>query len=133
MIRSSKKTQKRNRMIKALDAACRLRVVIERDENICQRCGKENGSSHEDGYPVIIQWCHVHTREYHITRWEDDNSFAGCSKCHVWFDNHKVMSFDWFRKNWPERWERLQTLLQSNCKTGTTFVRDLHQELRSEK
>ena len=127
MIRRSKKARKRARMVKELDAAARQEIVIERDQDTCQRCGRQNGEWHPElQRPVRIQWAHVHTREYYVTRWEPDNSLALCDQDHVWFDNHKVISYEWFRKTWPERWERIQNVLQSGAKFN---VSQLYAEL----
>jgi len=133
MIPSSKKTIKKRRMILALDKACRQEVVIDRDRNTCQRCGKVDGDwDAEIGRPVRIQWAHIHTREYHVTRWEPDNSLALDDRCHVWFDNHKVLSYEWFRKMWPERWQSIQNILQSRTKAGDLFIRTRYEELKSD-
>jgi len=131
MIRSSKKTLKKRRMIKALDDACRQEVVTERDNDTCQRCGMMTGQRQRDQM-TVIQWAHVHTREYYVTRWEPDNSLALCSLCHMWFDNHKVLSFEWFRKKWPERWQNIQNILQSRTKAGDLFIRTRYEELKSD-
>lgn len=130
MIKLSKKARAQRRMVRELDAAARQEVVIDRDQDVCQRCGKVNGQwDSEAQMYVVIQWAHVHTREYHVTRWEPDNSLALCSRCHVWFDNHKVLSYEWFRKKWAERWERIQAVLNSGAKVN---VKELHSELRAE-
>lgn len=129
-IKLSKKAASNRRMVKVLDAACRVEVVEERDHNVCQRCSKVQGEwDAEIERSVCIQWAHVHTREYYVTRWEPDNSLALCARCHVWFDNHKVISYEWFRKRWSERWERIQNVLQSGAKVR---VRDLYLELKGE-
>jgi len=121
------KTRTKRGMVLDLDKVARREIVEERDDNNCQYCGKKLGES--DGYrPVSIQWAHVHTREYYITRWEPDNSLALCDRHHVWFDNHKVLSLDWFAKKYPERWERLKRILQGNCKTTDANIRALWQE-----
>lgn len=131
LIKRSKRTRAKNRMIAALDADARRRVVEERDQNLCQRCGRRDGEwDTELGRPVRIQWAHVHTREYHVTRWEEENSLALDDRCHVWFDNHKVLSYEWFRKNWPERWERIHKILQSRTKAGDLFIKERHAELK---
>lgn len=128
-IKLSKRARSNRRMVKELDAACRQEVVIERDQDTCQRCGAKNGEwDLALNRPVVIQWAHVHTREYYVTRWEPDNSLALCDCCHVWFDNHKVLSYEWFRKTWPERWENIQNVLQSGAKVR---VKDLYEELRN--
>lgn len=118
-------------MVAELDKACRVEVVEMRDQNICQRCGKADGEWDEarERY-VVIQWAHVHTREYYITRWEPDNSLALCDADHVWFDNHKVLSYEWFRKKWPERWQNIQNVLQCGTKTGEVWLKEKLAEVR---
>jgi hypothetical protein len=130
MIRSSKKKLSQRRMVIALDKDCRLNVVVIRDENTCQRCRKKQGEwDAEISMYVRIQWAHIHTREYYVTRWEADNSLALCSRCHVWFDYHKVLSYEWFRKNWPERWERIKNVLNSGAKVK---VKGLYEEMKAD-
>lgn len=129
-IKRSKKAASRHRMIKALDAAARHEIVEERDHDICQRCSRVQGAwDAEIEMYVRIQWAHIHTREYYVTRWEPDNSMALCSRCHVWFDNHKFLSYEWFRKNWNERWDNIQNILQSGAKVN---VKVLYEELKSQ-
>jgi hypothetical protein len=114
-------------MVRELDAAARQEIVIYRDHNQCQRCSLYEGDwIAELERRVTIQWAHVHTREYYVTRWEPDNSLALCDRCHMWFDNHKVISYEWFRKLWPVRWERIQNVLQSGAKAD---IKQLHAEL----
>jgi len=129
------RTRTKRGMVIDLDKVARREVVEERDREQCQRCSVYSGQTvcWAPGR-AVIQWAHVHTREYLLTRWEPDNSLALCSRCHVWFDNHKVLSFDWFAKRYPERWERVNRILQAklltdgNCKTSDAWVRALWQE-----
>lgn len=129
-IRNKRRTKRG--MVIDLDKSARHEVVVERDQDTCQRCGIHNG----DWIPellryAVIQWCHVHTREYYCLRWEPDNSYAGCDRCHVWFDQHKVLGFDWFSKKWPERWKRILRVLQSgNNKTTDADIRALWEARR---
>lgn len=133
MIKSNKKTRARKRMIKALDEACRWDVVMNRDGDTCQRCGMRTGDYDKSrNMRVLIQWAHVHTREYYVTRWEPDNSLALCSADHVWFDNHKVISYEWFRKHWPDRWQNIQNVLQSQTKTSDAWIRARYEELKAD-
>lgn len=129
-IKRSAKTKRKKRMISALDKAARFEVVECRDDNTCQRCGLVQGAwdSIRKMY-VVIQWAHIHTREYYVTRWEPDNSLALCSADHVWFDNHKVLSYEWFRKTWPERWEHIQNVLRISTKTSESWIREKYEEL----
>jgi len=123
-IRNKRRTKRG--MVLDLDKVARREIVELRDANVCQRCMCGWGMRVINGNgPCVLQWAHVHTREYYITRWEPDNSLALCSACHVWFDNHKVLSLDWFAKKFPERWERLKRILQGNCKTTDADVRAL--------
>ena len=128
--RRNKRRTKRG-MVIDLDRVWRHEIVMLRDLNTCQRCGIMQGESRHlgiDFYVGIIQWAHIHTREYYITRWEPDNSLALCSRCHVWFDNHKVLGFDWFAKKFPERWERITRMLQGKAATNDAWVRSLWEE-----
>jgi len=128
-IKSSKRALSQRRMVIALDKACRMEVVEGRDRNTCQRCGKHQGDwDAEIQAPVRIQWAHVHTREYYVTRWEPDNSLALCSRDHVWFDNHKVLSYEWFSKLWGDRWQNIQNVLNSGARVR---VKDLYEELKA--
>lgn len=123
-----KKTKKQQ--VKALDAHWRREIVEARDWNTCQKCGRiQDGWDSKHERKTRIQWAHVHTREYYITRWEPDNALALCADCHMWFDNHKVLSFEWFRNQWPERWDRIQKILQSGTKTGDLWVREKFEEI----
>lgn len=126
MIKRSKKTASKNRMILALDKHCRA-IVFERDQNICQRCGRTEGEFHLDGFPVILQWSHVKGRRFHGLRWEPDNSKILCSKCHAWWGNNPVLAMDWFIKKFPERWENIIRVLQLNPKTN---VREVYEALK---
>jgi 5-methylcytosine-specific restriction endonuclease McrA len=106
-------------MVKALDDAARERVR-ERDAWTCQRCGSRD-------YP---QWSHIVTREYYCTRWEDDNAVIHCRDCHCWFTNHHTVGIYWFSKKWPERWERINGIVQSGAKAN---VKQLYEQLTKEK
>ena len=130
MIKPSKKAVSRNRMLKALDKQSKQEVCGDRDQWTCQRCGRQHGDwdIQKQAY-VIVQWCHVQTREYHILRWEPDNTLVLCKEDHVWFDNHKVQSYEWFSKKWPERWANIQRVLQMPCKTSMAWLRERYNEL----
>ena len=118
-------------MVLALDKAARRQVVEARDWNTCQRCGRINEQFDvlHQRY-VVIQWAHVHTREYYVTRWEPENSLALCDSCHVFFDNHKVLSYEWFRKKFPERWEHIQNVLRVSTKTSDSWIKAKYGEIK---
>lgn len=83
------------------DAACRL-TVFQRDGFACIRCGSP-----------FVEWAHVHSRAVTRLRWEPDNSFTACRRCHEWFDAHRKYGREVW---WPSiigeaRAERLRRLI----------------------
>jgi 5-methylcytosine-specific restriction endonuclease McrA len=129
-IRNKRRTKRG--MVIDLDKSARHEILIDRDRYTCQRCGIVQGEwVTELERHAVIQWAHVHTREYYITRWEPDNSLTLCDRCHVWFDNHKVLSYEWFSKTWPERWAAINRVLQNrlltdgNCQMKDADIRAL--------
>ena len=130
-IKKSKATLKRNRIIAELDAACRKRVVEDRDNNTCQKCGAFAGQwDSERGRFVKIQWSHIYTREYHCVRWDDDNSMAKCDRCHLWFTHHHTQGVRWFSEKFPCRWDKISHIVNSGVKVRPA---DLLAELRDEE
>jgi 5-methylcytosine-specific restriction endonuclease McrA len=117
VIKPSKKKLSRSRMIGTLDAAARQQV-FRRDGNICVRCrNRSNGK----------QWAHIISRRHLLTRWELDNALTLCGGCHFWFHSQPFLAQEWFRKNWPERYQHILTLFNSGEKTGDSFVRQQYE------
>ena len=101
--RLKKKSRKASSYYRELDALARQRVVVERDNNTCVRCGKSAPQ-------YKIDWSHVYSRENRAIRWHPDNSKALCFKCHEWWAANPVDSGEWFQRTFPDRYLRLQTL-----------------------
>lgn len=86
-----------------LDDLCRKLVVLRRDQNTCQRCGKRG----EDGHR--IEWCHVRKRNAKSIQWTPWNTLGLCgprlnsTSCHHWFDTHPTEAVAWWAEKWPER------------------------------
>lgn len=120
MIKRSKKARSRGKLVKQLDDACRQRIW-DRDR-VCQRCG---ATVSVDGTP--LQWSHVHSRRHLCLRWDDDNSKLLCKGCHCWWTNNPGLAYDFFMKKFPERWDRITRVLQSNPKIR---VQDKYTELK---
>jgi len=99
MIKSSKKTRQRRRMMVALDADARRRV-FERDKFSCMRCGKS----------ANLQWCHVLSRRNVSLRWELDNAMTLDAGCHMFWHHEPALAVDWFKRNFSEQWDRLMAL-----------------------
>lgn len=101
-LRASKKTRQRRRLMKELDAEAREKV-FERDGFKCVRCGKPN-----------VQWAHIFSRRHKALRWDADNALSLCNGCHLFFfHGEPALAMDWFRKTWPERWERILGIFNS--------------------
>lgn len=110
MIRTSKKTQKRNRAKTELDKAAR-EEVFERDGYKCVRCGKGQGLAR-------LQPSHVIGRRHLCTRWLPENLLSLCGGCHMWWHEYPSLSGPWFIKNWPERHEYIYTVYNAGGKVN---------------
>lgn len=117
MIKRSKKTLSKNRMIAALDKDARQQV-FERDGHKCIRCSSTS----------LTQWAHVFSRRHPCIRWEPDNAMTLCAGCHLFWHHEPALAMDWYFKNFRDRFERMQRVLQLNPKVR---VKDLYDELRA--
>ena len=106
MIRRSKKAKQCWSMVKQLDALARA-ACFERDGHRCVRCGSDK-----------VQWSHIIGRRHKCTRWELNNALSMCAGCHRWWHEYPTLSGDWFRKNWPERHERITALYNAGGKVN---------------
>ena len=102
--RPRKKGKKRSSWyVNKLDALAREKIVVERDQNTCVRCGK---SAPE----YKIDWSHVYSRENRAIRWHPSNSKALCFHCHKWYGENPLDSAQWFQQKYPYRYAQLQEL-----------------------
>lgn len=111
MIRRSKRARLRNKAVKELDALAR-QEVFERDNATCQRCGSTENP----------QWSHIITREYYSVRWNPDNAVVHCRDCHCWFTNHHTVGIWWFSNKFPDRWQRINKLVQDGVKVNPIML-----------
>jgi hypothetical protein len=63
-----------------------------------------------------LQPSHVIGRRHKCVRWEADNLLTMCGGCHMWWHEYPTLSGEWFRKNWPERHERITALYNKGGK-----------------
>ena len=103
-MKRSPKTRARNRIIKQLDDLAR-QACFERDGHVCVRCGKGN-----------VQWCHILSRRHKCTRWELDNVLSMDAGCHRFWHSYPTLSGESFRRNWPDRHERITALYNKGGK-----------------
>lgn len=94
----SKQTRIRRRLVLELDAIVRA-LVFDRDGNKCVRCPAEQYLAPSHVYPKGT---------FGNLRWELDNLKTLCLACHRWWHMNPVEAADWWRKNWPERYEKLK-------------------------
>lgn len=52
---------------------------------VCQRCGQR----------LKLQTCHIFSRKYYSTRFNEENAIVLCYACHNWFDTHKITACLW--------------------------------------
>ena len=88
---------------KTLDDACRA-VVFARDGHRCQLCGKN----------YYLQWSHVRSSRYKVTRWNPRNSKCLCAGCHRFKWHDPPPGFDplgWWRDLHPGWLDEIDALL----------------------
>lgn len=106
----SSRTATRRQLEKECDKLCRHLVVILRDKNTCQYCGKRG----DDGWK--IDWSHVITRRVKSLRHHEFNSKALCAYHHIWWGMKPEESRLWFAEKFPERWAFLNLARQQKSK-----------------
>lgn len=99
-------------MIRDLDDTAR-QEVFDRDGRVCVRCHNQNNGA---------QWAHVIGRRHLATRWLVENALTLCGGCHFWWHSMPMISMDWFRKNWPERYETVLAVFNLNRKVNVRQV-----------
>ena len=83
----SKGAREERATVKELDALCR-EVVFLRDKGRCRKCGKSTG---------LLDWAHVYSRRFKITRWAPLNSMVLCRGCHLWWHQSPAQAVEWWR------------------------------------
>ena len=103
------KTEPFRKMLKRLDAK-HSRYIRFRDNLRCRICGREfEMYENKKGFLVIPRECqcmHIIDRQHKHVRFNPNNTFCGCSSCHVKFDGKWTIygnERDEFRKMAYER------------------------------
>lgn len=77
----------------------------ERDNWICQRCGK-NGKA---GYK--IDGAHIYSEgKYNGMSALIENIIALCMQCHLWWHENPLNASEWFQKKFSEKYKILKKL-----------------------
>jgi 5-methylcytosine-specific restriction endonuclease McrA len=119
MIRRSKKARARARQVSQLDLAARMEV-FERDGHVCVRCRDPKRA---------IQWAHIFSRRHKNLRWEPDNALTLCAGCHMWWHQYPLLSVEWFKKAFPERYEAILAIFNAGVKVR---VQDRYASLKGD-
>lgn len=116
----SKATRKRRRTVVEIDAIIRQQVH-ERDQDKCVRCGSVKCLTVSHVYPKGT---------FGNLRWSLDNLKLLCFPCHRWWHLNPVDATDWWKKNWPERYERLSLARHTAPKPNVKeLLADLHEAI----
>lgn len=75
------------------------RRVADRDNGICQHCGKPAVDPH-----------HVLKRRYRLVKLETDNGISLCRFCHDWAEAKEDNFNHWFKENYPKRWDKINNM-----------------------
>lgn len=128
VVRKSRTTQKkkptRSKLTKQLDKLVKD-YVKERDNHICQWCGKEvYGASCHGSHVYSVGSCPR-------LRFEPLNLKVLCAYCHRrrWHSS-PVEAFQWFESKFPERLKQLNELKLQNTKITTVEIQELIDEYK---
>ncbi len=95
-----------NALIRACDNLWR-RIVLLRAGCKCEICGAPRAEQRDE--MIIIDACHIISRNYWSTRWDPRNGVTGCRDCH---DHKIIMAWlertDKRRYNWIMRQKQKQ-------------------------
>jgi 5-methylcytosine-specific restriction endonuclease McrA len=93
---------KRAKLTVQLDDLCRdiIRLIYE---DTCQKCGKKVYDSNSHPCHVIPKGNGASWR-----RFDFNNLFLGCLRCHRWWHDNPTESAAWFKLRWPWRDEYLE-------------------------
>ena len=71
--------------------ADRLFSELIRSKGYCERCKRTDG---------FLQCCHIRSRRFLNTRWNEGNSFCACAGCHRWFHDHPHLFGAWLNQKY---------------------------------
>ena len=54
-----------------------------------------------------LQWCHLKSRRYLVTRWDPLNAVCMCAACHRFFTDHPDHFRNFIEDKFPGRWDYL--------------------------
>ena len=97
-----KKKTDRQKLKEKLDKICR-EIILIRDDNRCQKCGKYVEGQNAHCSHVIPK------SKGDGLRWNFINLKLLCFHCHInWWHKNPLEAAEWFKGKFPKRWEILQ-------------------------
>ena len=91
-----------------------------REEGVCARCGSQE----------TIQWTHVSSRRYLITRWNPINYLPQCAACHYYQADHPTIWGQWFDEKFPGRTKEIYRLINSGESVDVHWMIRLYESLQ---
>lgn len=106
--RDPRTRSERRASVRELDALCR-EVVFLRDGNKCRKCGRTNG---------LLDWAHVYSRRFKVTRWALLGSMVLCRGCHLWWHQSPTEAVAWWREQIGHESAKKLELMKRSAKCG---------------
>jgi len=75
------------KLIKKLDKVFGAYI---RSSGKCEWCGKDKSQCQ-------LQWCHIFSRKFHNTRWNELNSLCLCAGCHHKGHEKPILLIEWLK------------------------------------
>lgn len=105
------------------------KIIRERDNWTCQRCGKYYPEGNRQG----IHCSHIFSRRHTATRWEPLNAVAHCFSCHQYLGGNPVIFDRWVRRYYNDAIvEMLEEKAMSVCKLTKKDKAELYEHMKSE-
>jgi len=104
----TKPTDKPINKVKKTSLAKLMRTCDLLAGQLCRKRGKCESCGAEDTINTSLQWCHIISRTYRGTRWDEDNCLCLCSACHARFTYRPSIWIAWLMENMPVRYLDLE-------------------------
>lgn len=109
-----------------LDKLVGAYVREKKTKGVCEYCNEKPDKARS------VQWCHIKSRRYLSVRWDLDNCFCLCAKCHRYFTDNPDEFICWILDEHPEQYTRLQEKFQKATKITIVQLEDLYEKLSKE-
>lgn len=105
------------------------RLVRERAEWACERCGKQ----HPEGHRQSLHCSHTYSRRNRMTRWAGLNASAHCFACHQFLGENPPAFADWAENHIGKQdYAKLRQLAHLRVKLSKPDLEEIYKDLRLE-